>query len=93
MTGYRHLDLDERRKPQVLISVGKSVAQAAVELGRHASTLCRELKRNRHLDEEPMFRGWFAVLADDKASARRMRGAKLARRPELPTGGSVHSAR
>jgi IS30 family transposase len=83
MTGYRHLDLDERRKLQTLIALGKSVAQAAVELGRHASTLYRELKRNRHLDQEAMFRGWFAVLADDKARSRRLRGAKLARRPEL----------
>ena len=80
---YKHLDLNERRQLFQLIGSGRSARQAAGELGRHASTIYRELKRNRHFDEEPMFRGYFPVSAHDKAAARRARGAKLMRRPEL----------
>jgi IS30 family transposase len=43
------------------------------------STAYRELKRNRHLDDEAMFRGYFPLLANDKAAARRRRGFKIAR--------------
>jgi len=30
-----------------------------------------------------MFRDWFVVLANDKAKARRTRGARFARRPDF----------
>lgn len=58
MGRYTHLDLDERRKLYQLINAGRSPRQAAVELGRHTSTIYRELKRNHRFDEEPMFRGY-----------------------------------
>lgn len=80
---YTHLDLDDRRRLYQLISTGRSPRQAAVELGRHASTIYRELKRNRHLDEEAVFRGYFPVTAQGKAAARRLRGGKITRRYEL----------
>ncbi|MBW8910618.1 MAG: IS30 family transposase [Sphingomonas sp.] len=83
MGSYTHLDLDDRRRLYQLINTGRSPRQAAAELGRHASTIYRELKRNRHLDEEPVFRGYFPVTAQTKAAARRIRGGKIIRRHEL----------
>lgn len=83
MACYAHLGIDDRRRLYQLISAGRSARQAAVELGRHASTIYRELKRNRHLDEEPFFRGYFPVTAQGKAEARRLRGGKIIRRHEL----------
>ena len=46
MGSYTHLDLDERRKLYQLTSAGRSARQAAAELGRHPSTIYRELKRS-----------------------------------------------
>lgn len=83
MGRYHHLGLDERRILYRLVQTGRSVKQAAMELGRHPSTLYREIKRNRHLDEEPLFRGYFPTVAQTKATGRRVRGAKVARHPEL----------
>ena len=80
---YYHLGLDERGILYRLVQTGRSVKQAAMELGRHPSTLYREIKRNRHLDEEPLFRGYFPTIAQTKATGRRVRGAKVARHPEL----------
>ncbi len=83
MGSYTHLDLDERRKLYQLIGAGRSPRQAAAELGRHPSTIYRELKRNYRFDEEPMFRGYFPVTAQSMAAGRRLRGAKISRYPEL----------
>lgn len=80
---YTHLDLDERRKLYQLTSAGRSPRQAAAELGRHASTIYRELKRNHRFDEEPMFRGYFPLTAQSMAAGRRLRGAKISRYPGL----------
>ncbi|MET3726072.1 IS30 family transposase [Sphingomonas trueperi] len=85
MSHYRHLDMDERRRLYQLRQSGRSVHEAATELGRHLSTIYRELKRNRHLDDEPMFRGYFPTLANDKAAARRRRGLKISRNLPLAT--------
>lgn len=90
MGSYTHLDLDDRRRLYQLINTGRSPRQAAAELGRHASTIYRELKRNRHLDEEPVFRGYFPVTAQTKAAARRSRGGKIIRRHELAAYGGSH---
>ena len=83
MGSYTHLDLDERRKLYQLTSAGRSPRQAAAELGRHPSTIYRELKRNHRFDEEPMFRGYFPLTAQSMAAGRRLRGAKISRYPEL----------
>lgn len=80
---YTHLDLDERRKLYQLTSAGRSPRQAAAELGRHASTIYRELKRNHRFDEEPMFRGYFPLTAQSMVAGRRLRGAQISRYPEL----------
>lgn len=83
MGRYTHLDLDERRKLYQLINAGRSPRLAAVELGRHTSTIYRELKRNHRFDEERMFRGYFPLTAHSMAAQRRLRGAKISRYPEL----------
>ncbi|MGK6324634.1 IS30 family transposase [Sphingomonas sp. DT-51] len=83
MGRYTHLDLNERRRLYQLISAGRSPRQAAAELGRHPSTIYRELKRNHRFDEEPMFRGYFPLTAHSMAAERRLRGAKISRYPEL----------
>ncbi|ANI79086.1 IS30 family transposase [Sphingobium sp. EP60837] len=85
MNGYQHLGLDERRDIYRLVATGRSVREVAATLRRHPSTIYRELKRNRHLDEHPLFRGYFPTVAQTMASGRRVRGGKIARKPELAT--------
>nr|WP_255326178.1 IS30 family transposase [Sphingobium sp. EM0848] len=85
MNGYQHLGLDERRDIYRLVATGRSVREVAATLRRHPSTIYRELKRNRYLDEHPLFRGYFPTVAQTMASGRRVRGGKIARRPELAT--------
>ncbi|MGN7998958.1 helix-turn-helix domain-containing protein [Sphingomonas sp. 22176] len=79
MRHYRQLNLDEQRRLYQLRQSGRSVCEAATEVGRHVSTIYRKLKRNRHLDDEAMFRGYFTLLANDKTTARRRRQLKIAR--------------
>ena len=43
---YKQLNLEERTLIQTQLSMGFKPAQIARELGRSASTICRELKRN-----------------------------------------------
>ena len=53
-------------------------------LGRHRSTVFRELRRNRHHDAEiPELRGYWGVLAQKLALGRRFRHRKLVRHPDL----------
>ncbi|MFC4595885.1 helix-turn-helix domain-containing protein [Sphingobium tyrosinilyticum] len=51
MNGYQHVGLDERRDIYRLVATGRSVREVAATLRRHPSTIYRELKRNRNLDE------------------------------------------
>nr|WP_087575747.1 IS30 family transposase [Sphingomonas sp. CDS-1] len=83
MNGYQHLGLDERRDIYRLVATGRSVRQIADALGRHPATVYRELKRNRHLDEHPLFRGYYPTVAQTMARGRRVGGGKIARKPEL----------
>jgi IS30 family transposase len=82
---YRHLSLDERRTIYQLLQQRCPVSDIAVALGRHPSTIHREISRNRHLDEHPAFRGYYHVAAHDKAGRRRIRGGKIARDAVLAT--------
>jgi transposase, IS30 family len=45
---YRQLTLDERYQIQALLKLHSSPADIARELGRHSSTISRELSRNAH---------------------------------------------
>ncbi|WP_299846156.1 helix-turn-helix domain-containing protein, partial [uncultured Jannaschia sp.] len=46
------LGIEERRQIEWLMSARVPVAKIAGTLGRHRSTIYRELKRNRFADEE-----------------------------------------
>ncbi|MBA8862895.1 IS30 family transposase [Ochrobactrum anthropi] len=49
---YSHIDLDERRKIARWRMANISVETIAEKLGRHRSTIFRELKRNQFNDDE-----------------------------------------
>ena len=44
--GYDHLTLDERRQIFHLREARQPIGLIAAQLGRHRSTICRELRRN-----------------------------------------------
>ena len=50
---YQHLTQDERYQIGALFRTGLSKSEIARELGRHPSTVVRELRRNR---SGPMYR-------------------------------------
>src|SRR3954453_8786121 len=75
---YRQLDLDERRPLFRLIEARTPVGEIAARLGRHPSTVYRELGRNRFRDGDRGFCGYFPLNAQDLARRRRQRRRKLA---------------
>lgn len=81
---YVQLDLDERRAIDRMRQRRVPVAEIAARLGRHRSTIYRELSRNRFVDNEwPDLGGYYAQVANDAARKRRARLAKLVRIPGL----------
>ena len=65
--------------------------QIAVALGRHPSTIYRELKRNFFYDKDAYFRGYFGRVAHSKAAARRVRGGvKVIRNERLASRITEH---
>lgn len=49
---YCHLKLDERRKLANWLEAKMPIAEIADRLGRDASTIYRDIKRNRYSDKE-----------------------------------------
>ena len=81
---YSQIDLDERRKIERWRQVGISVDVIAEKLGRHRSTIFREIARNKFEDREmPDLTGYFCVAANSRAKDRRSRYRKLVRHPKL----------
>jgi IS30 family transposase len=69
---YRQLNAEERSVLAALRTLGLSQAEIARELGRHRSTVGRELKRNC-----APYDGWYrAVRAHQRAHARRYRSRR-----------------
>src|ERR1017187_10722230 len=69
---YRQLDGEERSVLAALRLVGLKPAEIARELGRHRSTVSRELKRNA-----APYDGWYrAQRAQQRAHARRYRSRR-----------------
>ena len=68
--GYTHLTTVERYQLFSLTKAGHGIAFIAQQLGRHRSTLHRELKRNLVFD--PRFAGYSPSRADGLARSRRI---------------------
>ena len=56
---YRQLDLDQRRTLFRLVEARRPIGEIATRLGRHPSTIYRELGRNRFREGERDFCGAF----------------------------------
>ena len=77
---YSHIDLDERHKIARWSTAKLSVNVIAEKLGRHRSTIFRELKRNQFNDDEIKdLNGYYCTIADQKACERRSKQRKLIR--------------
>jgi IS30 family transposase len=75
---YRQLDLVERRTIFRLLHAKMPVAGIARQLGRHRSTIHREIRRN-HFHGPREYAGYYPLNAQDLASGRRKRQRKLCR--------------
>ncbi|TDW16229.1 helix-turn-helix protein [Rhizobium azibense] len=79
---YLQLTLSDRRRLYQMKE--RPVGEIARQLGRHRSTIYRELKRNTFHDREfPEYSGYFGTIADDISKERRRRLRKLTRHPAL----------
>jgi IS30 family transposase len=79
---YRHLGLDERRRLFRLLSAAVPIPAIARELGRHRSTIYREINRNLFRDLKAYW-GYYPITAEDSARRRRQRHRKLVRNEHL----------
>jgi IS30 family transposase len=81
---YSQLTLSDRRRLHQLMERKVPVGEIAHQLGRHRSTIYRELKRNTFHDAEfPEYSGYYGGIANDIAKERRQRLRKLRRHPQL----------
>lgn len=77
---YSHIDMDERRKIARWRTAGLTVDIIAEKLGRHRSTIFREIRRNMFIDDAvPNLNGYYCVTAHDMARERRTKLRKLMR--------------
>ncbi|SEP32746.1 transposase, IS30 family, partial [Rhizobium tibeticum] len=77
---YSQIDIEERRKIARWRMAGISVDVIAEKLGRHRSTIFREIRRNAFEDKQyPELSGYFCVTAHEIACERRAKLRKLAR--------------
>jgi transposase, IS30 family len=79
---YRQLDLAERRTIFRLLNAKMPVAVIAQELGRHRSTIHREISRN-YFHGPREYAGYYPLNAQDRANERRRRQRKLCRNLSL----------
>lgn len=81
---HTELDLRERRLIEDLLHAKVPVSKIAAEIGRHRSTVYREINRNYFTDDElPYLNGYYGMPAQRSASERRYRRRKLVRLPDL----------
>lgn len=74
---YSHLTLEERCRLRGMIEMGLPKTEMARRLGRHRSTICRELDRNSNVT------GYRPDGADRLAWARKLRGSRIERSTRL----------
>jgi IS30 family transposase len=65
--GYRHISLEERDKIAEMKSLGQTVTEMAMALGRSKSTLSRELRRNA----TPAYKVYLSHRAHERAVTRK----------------------
>ena len=75
---YRHLSVEERCSIAGWHASGQSHTEIAAALDRSPSSIWRELKRNSGIKI-----GYKPGYADEQAKARRWRGSRLQRQPDL----------
>lgn len=76
--GYKQLSLEDRCEIARLQAEGRSLRQMAAALDRAPSTVAREVKRNRGKAV-----GYKPSYAQEQTRARRWKGSRLERQPEL----------
>lgn len=80
---YKHISFSERRQIYRLQDQGLSPRQIAQTMGRHTSSIYREVWRNTHRHEDRDCRGYYPVTAQELAMQRRIRTRKLLRHDRL----------
>ena len=81
---HTELGLRERRTIEDMLNAKISVDKIAAEIGRHRSTVFREIKRNKFVDDElPKLNGYYGMSAQRTAVNRRARRRKLVRFVDL----------
>ena len=81
---HSHLSLAERRRIERWRHAKMSPDDMAHRLGRHRSTIFRELRRNHFHDSEvPRLRGYWRIVAQNLSDGRRKRQRKLIRDSRL----------
>jgi IS30 family transposase len=71
---HTELDLRERHTIEDMLNAKMSVDKIAAEIGRHRSTVFREIKRNIYVDDElPKLNGYYGMNAQRTALNRRAR--------------------
>jgi IS30 family transposase len=81
---YIQITLADRRRLHQLVAAKVPVNEMARQLGRHRSTIYREIKRNTFHDRElPEYDGYYSTVAQDISNERRRRLRKLRRHPNL----------
>ncbi len=81
---YSHLSLEERRRIAKWREAKMPIAEIADRLGRDASTVYRDLRRNHYDDKElPELNGYYALNAQEIYERRRAVHRKLVLHPEL----------
>jgi transposase, IS30 family len=76
-TNYTHLELEERCRLRGLMEMGLGIGEIARRLGRHRTTIHREIARNRCVG------GYRPDSAERRAWARKLRGSKIERSTRL----------
>lgn len=81
---HTELDLRERRTIEDMLNAKVPVGEIAAHIGRHRSTIYREIKRNFFEDDDFKYlNGYYGVTAQSYASERRIRRRKLIRLNDL----------
>jgi transposase, IS30 family len=77
---HKELNLRERRVIEDMLNAKIPIREIAAQIGRHVSTIYRDIKRNRYADNDlPELNGYYGLVAQRAAVQRRARRRKLVR--------------